>query len=118
MSSAAVMPKHADDSRCGVLVVTGERHRRMDSQGQRAEFGERSQDRDAVGTGRVGDERARLDGLGGRETSHKIRKLVVRNGKNQQFGASCDVGSRKNFGIGKPLHSAGDRGTGDGGASD
>lgn len=48
----------------------------------------------------MGDERARLDGMGGRQTSNKIRKLIVRNGENQQLGTSCDVGSRKNFGIG------------------
>ena len=65
----------------------------------------------------MGDERARLDGMGGRQTSNKIRKLIVRNGENQQLGTSCDVGGRKNFGIGKPLHSAGNRGAGDGGAS-
>ncbi len=39
----------------------------------------------------MGDERARLDGMGGRQTSNKIRKLIVRNGENQQLGTSCDV---------------------------
>jgi serine/threonine protein phosphatase PrpC len=31
----------------------------------------------------MGDERAGLDGMGGRQTSNKIRKLIVRNGENE-----------------------------------
>lgn len=37
---------------CGVLVMPGERHRRMDSQRQRAQFRQRSKDGNPAGTGR------------------------------------------------------------------
>ncbi len=74
----------------------------MNGQRDAALLGQRRQHADAVGTRRVGDDRARPHRRGGREARHQPGELGVGNGQQQQFGAAGDLVGRQDGGVGQP----------------
>jgi hypothetical protein len=101
-----------------VLVGAGERHRRVNRQRYAAVLGQRRQNVDAVGAGRVRHDRSGSHRRRGGQAGHQAGKFAVGNRQQQQLSGRGDVRRRQHLRIGQPAHRPLPGRVGDGAARD